>query len=174
MIRVPVAAASAALAVPALAPASQAATPRSSIRSEALQTCLDPSVTPDRHDTFAGAPCSGAPTQQFVYKALAGAPAHTYEIVDETSGLCLDQYRLGVQQEACTTGASRPSNVNWTVQHTSSAPTFYQLTVTSTLATPSPRCLQVNPQGNGQPGPLFSLDECSSLTQQVFTLVAGL
>ena len=156
------------------APVAQAASATSPIRNPPLGTCLDPSVSPDPYDTLAGAPCSGSAAQSFSFDALPGGPAHTYEIINQVDGLCLDQYRFGVEQESCTTGSSRPSNVSWTLQLDGTSARKYQIFVTPTVGTSSPRCLQVNPQASGQPGPLFVLSACSSSRAQLFTLTGGL
>ena len=159
-----------------VAPAAGAATaaPVSSIRSPAQQTCLDVSTTSGLFADTYGHACDGAASQAFAFHALSTGPANTYEITSRSSGQCLDQYRSGIRQEACTGSVPPdPANVEWTLEQVGTTGHRYNFVVTDTVGTPSPRCVTVSPRPNGYPGPLFDLAACNGDPSQVLALTVA-
>jgi hypothetical protein len=147
--------------------------PISSIYSAAQNTCLDTSTTDPSHyflDTY-GHPCNGSTAQAFAFHAISTAPAGTYEITSQATGQCVVPYRSALRQTACS-AAVPPDSVNdeWTLQPVGTTGNQYRFVLTYTLGNPTPACIQVNPQPNGYPGPLFNLAYCSSSTAQILTL----
>jgi len=155
-----------------------AATPAvavSTIQSVSQRTCLDiAAAAPGSNflDTY-GHRCSTAMTQQFAFRPLPGA--NTYEITNQSSGKCIDQYRFGIRQQTCT-GSVPPdyTNVQWTLQQVGTTGHQYRFEVTTTAATSSPRCIQVYPKPNGYPGPTFVLTACNTAApDQILTLTSA-
>ncbi|MBS2546411.1 RICIN domain-containing protein [Catenulispora sp. NL8] len=160
-----VAAVTGAIAAPQTAAAQTAApqaAPISTIYSAAQNTCLDTSTTDPGHyflDTY-GHPCNGSTAQNFAFQAVSGMPG-AYQIVSQANGLCLAKYRLGVRQEACI------GSPTWIPQRVGTSGSRYQFIASGTSNTD---CIQVYPQPNGYPGPLFDLAACSSTPAQILTL----
>ncbi|MDH6121366.1 hypothetical protein [Kitasatospora sp. GAS204B] len=152
-----------AIVVPQAA-AAQAA-PISTIYSAAQNTCLDTSTTDPAHyflDTY-GHACNGSTTQNFAFQAVTGTTA-TYQIVSQANGLCIEKYRLGVRQAACS------SYTEWTLHPVGTGGNRYQFVAPGTSGYPTADCIQVYPTPNGYPGPLFDLAGCSSAPGQILTL----
>jgi hypothetical protein len=165
-------AAAGAIVTPQTAVAASTA-PISSIYSAAQNTCLDTSTTDPSHyflDTY-GHPCNGSTAQAFAFHAMSTGPAGTYEVTSQATGQCVVPYRSALRQAACS-GAVPPDSVNdeWTLQPVGTTGNQYRFVLTYTLGNPTPACIQVNPQPNGYPGPLFNLAYCSSSTAQILTL----
>ncbi len=160
----------------AVAPASAAtAAPVSRIYSAAQNTCLDVSTTGGYFVYVYGNPCTGSAAQAFAFHAVAGAPAGTYEITSRSTGQCLAQYRFGVRQQSCAGSVPPdPTNVEWTLQRVGTSGYRYKFVVTSTLGTVSPRCVEVDPQAGGYPGPTFNLTACATgVAAQVLSLTTA-
>ncbi len=67
-----------------------------------------------------------------------------------------------------------PTNVEWTLQQVGTSGYQYKFVVTSTLGTTSPRCVEVDPQPNGYPGPTFNLTACATgVAGQVLSLTTA-
>lgn len=144
----------------------------STIQSVSQRTCLDiAAAAPGSNflDTY-GHRCSTSITQQFAFHPLPGV--NTYEITNQSSGKCIDQYRFGIRQQTCT-GSVPPdyTNVQWTLEQVGTTGHQYRFEVTTTAATSSPRCIQVHPKPNGYPGPTFTLTACNTAApDQILTL----
>lgn len=151
-----------------------AAAPVSTIGSAAQRTCLD-AATANPGGDMAGHRCTAGTSQSFAFHPIAGAPAGTYQIISQSSGLCLDQYRFGIRQASCT-GSVPPdaSNTEWTLTQQGSSGNRYHFVVTTTVGTPSPRCVQVYPTPPGYVGPRFAISPCNSNDpSQTLTLSAA-
>lgn len=147
----------------------QASAPSGPIVNRSLHTCIDPSVSPNPYDTLAGARCARSAAQTFTFEpVVAGQPAHTYQIIDSSSGQCVVPFRFAIQSGACA------SYSPWTLQLVGKARTTYQIVRTDTIGSASPRCWGVSPKAQGQPGPLFGLSSCNGQPSQTFALPAGL
>lgn len=179
-VRVLAVGSAAAVALAIAAPQSAgAAAPVSRIYAAAQNTCLDTSTTDPAHyflDTY-GHTCDGATSQLFGFTAIAGAPAHTYEITSVASGQCMTKYRGAIRQSACA-GAVPPDPAawEWTLEPVGSSGNQYQIALSDTLTGAyQPTCVQVRPKPSGYPGPLFEYAACDATDPaQILTLVTGL
>jgi len=148
-----------------------AAAPVSTIRSTTQSTCLDAATTNPGGD-MAGQKCTATTSQSFAFHPISGAAAGTYQITSQSSGSCLDQYRFGIRQASCT-GSVPPdaSNTEWTLTRLGSSGNRYHFVVTTTVGTPSPRCVQVYPAPPGYVRPRFAISPWNSNEpSQILTL----
>ena len=147
----------------------------STIYNPATHSCAEvPGGTTDINTNVVSAPCTGTADQTFSFQPVAGAPAGTYNIVNQASGLCIFQYRFGVRQNNCLASSPENTAYEWNLQPVSAAQKKYVLEPTNQAASSLPRVLQAIPASSGNPTPPLTLAFYSAGTaQQQFTL-AGL
>jgi hypothetical protein len=169
----------AATAVAATSVVGTSTAPASRIYAAAQNTCLDTSTTDPAHyflDTY-GHPCDGAASQSFSFRAVSGAPAHTYEIISVATGQCMTKFRGAIRQSACAGSVPPdPAAWEWTLQPVGTVGNQYLIELTSTLTGGlQPTCVQVRPQPPGYPGLLFEYSSCDTADSgQIMTLASGL
>lgn len=147
--------------------------PVSSIRSDALNTCLDVSTTnPGQYflDTY-GHSCNGSENQAFAFQQVSTGPANSFQITSRANGQCMDKYRTAIRQESCA-GPIPPSQ--WTLQRVGTTGYRYQFVVTSTVGLSPQACVQVIPAPGGYPGPIFKIVSCNAGdATQILTLTTA-
>ncbi len=154
-----------------------AASTGTTIASLPVQTCADVSTTtaPGFYGYVYGATCTGSAAQTFRFTPVTTGPAGSYQITSASSKQCLVQYQSGVKQHACS-GSIPPDSTSteWTLIRVGATGSDYRFVVTTSAATSSPQCLQVDPKPRSHPGPVLLLQACDTTqARQVLTLTSA-